>query len=138
MKSKVFYKAYLLISFSFISCNLTMQSKQDICFKFRKDIEKNWKRIDGLIFWDPTVTFERNDKLISNLQGKYNSCLIGIHKDSIVSLFGQTTQVSPSSIIYVCAPPESRNEKDAIFLRFHLSNNKVDRLSVSNGGSRID
>jgi hypothetical protein len=91
----------------------------------KQDLANGWKRVD-IPTWDSRKTFLRNDTLGWKIAEQYNSCLIGMHSDSIVSLFGTTNGyyreeykgyiISSSS--YWCIPPNASKPTDCMELFF--------------------
>lgn len=129
----------LALNVFFLSCCILHKFKKSPCMDLKEDITSNWKRIKDFTFWNPDVTFVRNNELINRIENKYKTCLINTPRDSIIQLFGTTLFNSPSQIVYVCAPTESRNEEDKICIKFLINNQgKVSDILITDCGTRID
>ena len=116
MKITIVLSILILIS---SSCRLLKSNASQSCGQqLSDDLKKNWLRIKDYSYWNPDVSFERNDDFIERVKTIYKRCLLNKSKTEIESLFGKTLYVSKYEVGYDCVPPRSKNIKEKICLRF--------------------
>lgn len=120
---------FLSILDSFLLSHCIMHkpnNNEALCTKdIKKDISINWKKLNDYTFWNPDLTFVRNDNFIDRVKNRYSLCLNNCPKDTIISLFGESTYYKTDfEVGYACAPVGSKNAKDMVCLRFLFDKNR--------------
>lgn len=111
--------ALSILILSSSSCRLFKSFTRKSCDQqIFDDLKINWLRIKDYSYWNPEVSFERNDDFIDRIKTEYKKCLLNKSKAEIESLFGKTLYVSKYEVGYDCVPPRSKNIKEKICLRF--------------------
>ena len=126
MKASIFF-ALILATLGCKPCQKAI--KPENCdTELRKEIATNWKRCEGK-YWNPEVSFWRNDEFANSLQGKFSNCIIGKSRQEILELFGKTLYNQERQVIYDCVEDEMKADEHPICLRFWMDESgKVQKI----------